>query len=71
MNKVNFLLFGGDNYYPVGGYSDLIATAFSEDELRELIKENQKKTKHSDGQFDWWQIVNANTHTIVDEGTWW
>ncbi|AFU64078.1 hypothetical protein ACQ31_gp195 [Salmonella phage STML-198] len=70
MTKVNFLLFGGDNYYPAGRYNDLIATAFSEDELRELIEENQKKPKDSDGHFDWWQIVNTNTHIIIDEGMW-
>ncbi|AEO97079.1 hypothetical protein CPTAKMNP4_131 [Salmonella phage vB_SenM-AKM_NP4] len=70
MTKVNFLLFGGDNYYPAGGYNDLIATAFSEDELRELIEENQKKPKHSFYHAKWWQIVNANTHTIIDKGVW-
>lgn len=38
--KLNFLLFAGDNYYPRGGYADLIAKAATEDELRDIIKEN-------------------------------
>lgn len=66
--KTNFLLFAGDRYYPRGGYTDLIATAFSEDELRDIVKENENKPQYGSNRFGWWQIVNANTHTIVDEG---
>lgn len=66
--KPNFLLFAGVNYYPRGGYSDLIAKAATEDELREIIKENENKTFYDFSRFEWWQIVNANTHTIVDAG---
>lgn len=64
--KVNFLLFAGDNYYPCGGYDDLIAYAETEDELRQIIEDN--KSKRFGDSFDWWQIVNAHTHTIVDKG---
>ncbi|VUF55474.1 Phage protein [Escherichia phage T4_ev151] len=64
----NFLLFAGDNYYPCGGYADLIAKAATEDELRDIIKENENKPMYGSNRFDWWQIVNAHTHTIVDEG---
>ena len=64
----NFLLFAGDNYYPRGGYADLIAKAATEDELRDIIKENENKPMYGSNRFDWWQIVNAHTHTIVDEG---
>ncbi|XAO54390.1 hypothetical protein [Yersinia phage vB_YenM_P8] len=67
--KTNFLLFAGDSYYPRGGYADLIAKAATEDELRVIIKENENKPCYGSNRFDWWQIVNANTHTIVDEGT--
>lgn len=66
---INFLLFAGDNHHPLGGYFDLIAKAVTEDELREIVKENEKKPCYGSNRFDWWQIVNANTHTIVDEGT--
>ncbi|EFD7933965.1 hypothetical protein CPM80_001666 [Escherichia coli] len=66
--KPNFLLFAGDNYYPRGGYADLIAKAATEDELRDIIKENENKPMYGSNRFDWWQIVNAHTHTIVDEG---
>lgn len=65
-SKVNFLLFAGDNYYPRGGYDDLIAYAETEDELRQIIEDN--KSKRFGDSFDWWQIVNAHTHTIVDKG---
>ncbi|WQZ01104.1 hypothetical protein 04086_4653 [Escherichia phage 04086] len=61
-------MFAGDNYYPRGGYTDLIAKAATEDELREIVKENENKFLYGSDRFDWWQIVNANTHTIVDEG---
>lgn len=64
--KPNFLLFAGDNYYPRGGYDDLIAYAETEDELRQIIEDN--KSKRFGDSFDWWQIVNAHTHTIVDKG---
>lgn len=64
----NFLLFAGDNYYPRGGYADLIAKAATEDELRDIIKENENTPMHGSNRFDWWQIVNAHTHAIVDEG---
>lgn len=65
---VNFLLFAGRNYYPAGGYNDLHSTATSEDELREIIAENKRLDHYSAGRFEWWQIVNANTHVIVDSG---
>lgn len=69
-SKVNFLLFGGDNYYPRGGYTDLIAKASTKDELYEIIENNRNKPQYGYDRFDWWQIVDANTHTIVVEGTW-
>lgn len=66
--QVNFLLFAGDNYYPCGGYEDLKHKAATEDELREVIESNRNKSRYGSGKFDWWQIVNANTHVIVDKG---
>ena len=66
---INFLLFAGENYYPRGGYNDLIAKASTEDELREIISENENKARYGTGRFQWWQIVNANTHVVVDEGS--
>ncbi|QIN97809.1 hypothetical protein PhiZZ30_148 [Serratia phage PhiZZ30] len=67
-SKVNFLLFAGDNYYPCGGYDDLIAYAETEDKLRDIIKENENKPDYGSNRFDWWQIVNAHTHAIIDRG---
>lgn len=63
----NFLLFAGDNYYPRGGYEDLVAKAATEDELRDIIKANEEMPRYGSGRFQWWQIVNAKTHVIVDE----
>lgn len=65
---VNFLLFGGMCYYPSGGYNDLKAKAATEEELREIVAENERKDRYGTGRFEWWQIVNANTHEIVDFG---
>lgn len=64
----NFLLFAGENYYPRGGYDDLIAKAATEDELRDIIAANEDKPRYGSGRFQWWQIVNAKTNVIVAEG---
>lgn len=64
----NFLLFAGQNYYPSGGYNDLIAKAATEDELRDIIMANDNRPQYGSGRFQWWQIINANTHVIIDSG---
>ncbi len=65
---VNFLLFAGLNYYPAGGYEDLRHKASNIDELYEVIEANREKSTYGSNKFQWWQIVNANTHVIVDKG---
>lgn len=66
--QINFLLFAGENYYPCGGYNDLKHKASNIDELYEVIEANRNKDRYGSGRFEWWQIVNANTHVIVDTG---
>lgn len=58
----NFALFAGYDYYPSGGFHDLRAKSQNIDELHDLM---QKQFKD---RFEWYHIVNLNTHTIVEAG---
>jgi hypothetical protein len=51
-----FLLFGGYNYYPLGGWSDFLSSS-------DTIEEVQKKLNNFSG--DWWHIVDTSTGKIV------
>ena len=53
------LLFAGYNYYPSGGWSDFVDSFQTKEEaLEKLLKINK----------DWWQMVDATTLRIIDEG---
>jgi hypothetical protein len=58
MNMKKYLLFGGDTYYPSGGWSDLKGTG---DEVIDLIEQ----VAMSQEIFGWWQIVDITTMEIV------
>lgn len=51
-----YLLFAGTQYYPCGGWRDLIE---SSDDLQEL-------KVRVDG-WDWWHIVDTTTGRVIDE----
>lgn len=58
MNR--YLLFAGSQYYPSRGWRDFIA---SFETKAEAVHEAAK------GGEDWWQIVDLDTESVVDEGT--
>lgn len=47
-----YALFAGDNYYPSGGWNDLIDTFDIEEEIYEYVK---------GAGFDWFHIVDLQT----------
>lgn len=57
---MNYLIFGGDNYYPLGGMRDLIGCASTIQKAREMALTRTV--------FDWWHIVDAHTLQIVEQG---
>lgn len=60
MNK-KYLVFAGQHYYPSGGWDDFISSHSSLDEATDAAK------KEMDA-FDWWQIVDCETCSVVQEG---
>lgn len=59
-----YLLFGGDRYYPSGGWQDYIGQFDSVVEaMREALRE-----EHSRSKFDWYQVVDTTTAKIVEDG---
>ena len=52
-----YALFAGDHYYPSGGMNDCIGRY----ETIELAREA------NNGAWDWFQIVDLETFTVVEE----
>lgn len=59
-----FLVFGGLQYYPSGGWRDFLGGA----ETREGALIVLANRKAQDGCICWWQIVDTTTMSIVLEG---
>lgn len=53
-----FLLFNGQCYYPGGGWDDFIGSFDSLDEAKSVYG-------GSGGTFDWFQVVDLETGTVV------
>jgi len=51
-----FALFGGEAYYPGGGWYDLKGTFPSPDDARQAVKE----------RWDFWHIVNLETQEVIE-----
>ena len=62
----NFALFAGDDFYPAGGMEDLIGRFDSLDEA--LIAAKDEDPEHHSGGYDWYQIVDLTTFTVVAAG---
>lgn len=52
-----YLLFGGDTYYPFGGWEDFFD---SYDTIEEARKHARRKPR-----WDWWHVVDSQTGKIV------
>lgn len=59
-----FLLFAGDEYYPLGGWRDFAKSA---DSAEELMIEVEKLSVECDGGFFWFQIIDSETGEELDE----
>ena len=57
----NFLVFAGINYYPSGGVKDFKKSFDTEREALLYVA-----NKHGE-YLDWWQIVDRDTFTIIEE----
>lgn len=62
----NFMLFGGVEYYPLGGFNDFIESFATLDDALEFVKANDE-LPHTERAFDWWHIVNSNTLAMVEK----
>jgi hypothetical protein len=61
-----YLLFCGNNYYPNGGWSDLIG-AF--DTIEECGPPNHFVDRYGDTvEVDWWHLVDTEVLAIIDQG---
>ena len=54
-----YYLFGGDTYYPLGGWEDFKGAFPTEADCIEVAAE---------WGYDWWQIVSVEKMTIINKG---
>lgn len=59
-NMPSYLVFAGGQYYPHGGWSDYIGKVVSIAAAKDLLL--------GSGPYEWWQIVDINTLTVVESG---
>lgn len=57
-----FLLFGGDQYYPGGGWEDFVESFRTLDEAVEFEKPS--------GHREWWHVVDTDSGKIVTSKGW-
>lgn len=69
-----FIVFAGDHYYPLGGWSDFNSRHTSLDDAKCSIEVIGGRNPYDGGKFkidgkhyDWYQIVNARTLKVVEE----
>lgn len=66
-----FILFGGEGFYPDGGADDFIAWFDNIDEAiahaTELHSRSMQRTEYYDTDVEWWHLVRARTMTIIAE----
>ena len=52
-----YLIFGGDDYYPFGGFHDYIGTATTIDDALAAVRDTV--------EYEWWHVVDVATMAIV------
>lgn len=57
-----FLAFAGSDYYPNGGWSDLLGAFATADEAAAACRAELAES----GRRDWWHVVDLQTMAIVD-----
>jgi len=61
-----YLIFGGDNYYPAGGFYDYIGSAVTiDDALAAVVDESDRLHADVGYGLEWWHVVDVATMTIV------
>jgi hypothetical protein len=58
-----FIVFGGQDYYPCGGWRDIVGYAETIREAKAMVD-----VQLSTDQIEWWQIVDTGTGVIIDNG---
>jgi hypothetical protein len=58
-----FALFAGRNYYPSGGWDDLINTYPTLEEAQDA------RNALDNYYYDWWQIVDMSEGMMVEQGS--
>ena len=71
INSPRYIIFAGDQYYPLGGWDDLFGTAESLEEAKILYKKGFNTVGSLGLQERWAHIVDAETNKIILEGTSW
>jgi hypothetical protein len=57
-----FLLFGGNTYYPLGGWYDIYK---GYDTLKEAVAD-AKQTFRDTPDYEWWHVYDKVTDEVVD-----
>lgn len=64
-NNKQYLLFAGDKYYPEGGGLDYKMTGTQVECKDYFFEKNKKPTKYRPYRYDWAQIVDPETMSII------
>jgi hypothetical protein len=56
-----YLAFGGDHYYPAGGWNDFRGSAATPDEAAQLASQGWSPGTDYASPFDWWQVIDGET----------
>ena len=55
-----FALFAGENFYPAGGWQDLVGVYHSVEDARQSLQAIEESSRQ------WWQIVDLDTALMVE-----
>ncbi len=57
-----YILFAGADYYPGGGWRDVVGTFTSVEEAIKIALAREGAVGEERPKYDWWQIVDLDTH---------
>ena len=63
-----YILFAGDWYYPAPGWHDMQKASDSRDDLAAQGRDMVSGEEYTNGQHQWWHVVDLASGTIVEEG---
>ena len=59
---MGYFLFGGEDYYPSGGWGDFVKAFDTKEEAVEVGKQEYERVGK------WWHVVDVGAREIVDNG---